>query len=59
LGKVVDNTRNPTDGKIIPNWEGPYRIVGTAGTRAYHLEHISGKAVSRLWNISNLRNFFQ
>uniref|UniRef100_A0A2N9G9H3 RNA-directed DNA polymerase n=1 Tax=Fagus sylvatica TaxID=28930 RepID=A0A2N9G9H3_FAGSY len=35
LRKVVANTRNPNDGKLGPNWEGPYRVTSFAGVGAY------------------------
>ncbi|GFS36376.1 hypothetical protein Acr_00g0045620 [Actinidia rufa] len=27
LRKVLGNTKDPTDGKLGPNWEGPYKII--------------------------------
>uniref|UniRef100_A0A2N9H4R2 Uncharacterized protein n=1 Tax=Fagus sylvatica TaxID=28930 RepID=A0A2N9H4R2_FAGSY len=30
LRKVVANTRNPNDGKLGPNWEGPYKELNTS-----------------------------
>uniref|UniRef100_A0A2N9I550 Uncharacterized protein n=1 Tax=Fagus sylvatica TaxID=28930 RepID=A0A2N9I550_FAGSY len=36
LRKVLGNTKNPTDGKLGPNWEGPYRVRFVTGTGAYH-----------------------
>uniref|UniRef100_A0A2N9H6C8 RNase H type-1 domain-containing protein n=1 Tax=Fagus sylvatica TaxID=28930 RepID=A0A2N9H6C8_FAGSY len=35
LRKVLGNTKNPTDGKLGPNWEGPYRVRFVTGTGAY------------------------
>ena len=26
LRKVLSNTKNPNNGKLGPNWEGPYRV---------------------------------
>ena len=31
LRKVMGNTLVPGDGKLGPNWEGPYKVVGLAG----------------------------
>ncbi|KAK3005034.1 hypothetical protein RJ639_016773 [Escallonia herrerae] len=45
-------------GKLAPNWEGPYRVVKLAGPGAYHLEHIDGKAIPRMWNAANLRRYY-
>uniref|UniRef100_A0A2N9FAE8 RNA-directed DNA polymerase n=1 Tax=Fagus sylvatica TaxID=28930 RepID=A0A2N9FAE8_FAGSY len=41
LRKVLGNTKNPTDGKLGPNWEGPYRVRFVTGTGAYHLEDLN------------------
>uniref|UniRef100_A0A2N9IU12 Uncharacterized protein n=1 Tax=Fagus sylvatica TaxID=28930 RepID=A0A2N9IU12_FAGSY len=45
LRKVVANTRNPSDGKLGPNWEGPYRVTSFAGVGAYRLTDLDGKSV--------------
>ena len=58
LRKVVSNTRNANDGKLGPNWEGPYKVVSLAGIGAYRLEDIDGKPVPRPWNICNLKKYF-
>lgn len=34
MGLIVD----PTHGKLIANWEGPYVVSGTIGTGAYYLK---------------------
>uniref|UniRef100_A0A2N9I3X1 Uncharacterized protein n=1 Tax=Fagus sylvatica TaxID=28930 RepID=A0A2N9I3X1_FAGSY len=38
LRKVVANTRNPNDGKLGPNWEGPYRVTSFAGVRSVQVD---------------------
>ena len=58
LRKVVANTRNPNDGKLGPNWEGPYRVTSFAGVGAYRLTDLDGKLVLRPWNICNLKKYF-
>ena len=35
LRKVVGTAKNPTWGKLEPNWEGPYRITSEAGIGVY------------------------
>ena len=47
LRKVVGTTKNPTWGKLGPNWEGPYRITSKAGIGAYFLEDLDEYVVSR------------
>uniref|UniRef100_A0A2N9F3Z9 Uncharacterized protein n=1 Tax=Fagus sylvatica TaxID=28930 RepID=A0A2N9F3Z9_FAGSY len=58
LRKVVANTRNPNDGKLGPNWEGPYKVISFAGVGAYRLEDMEGKPVPRPWNACNLKKYF-
>ena len=38
LRKVVGAEKNPAQGKLGPNQEGPYRITSEAGIEAYFLE---------------------
>ncbi|GFS29078.1 hypothetical protein Acr_00g0005240 [Actinidia rufa] len=58
LRKVIGNTKDPTDGKLGPNWEGPYKIIKLAGRSSYYLEDAEGREVPRPWNSSNLRKYF-
>ena len=58
LRKVVANTRNPNDGKLGPNWDGPYKVISFAGVGAYRLTDLNGKSVLRPWNICNLKKYF-
>ena len=45
LRKVVGNTKNHAWGKLVPNWEGPYRITSVAGIGAYYLEDLDERVV--------------
>ena len=56
--KVVGNTKDQEDGKLSPNWEGPYKIIRLAKKGAYYLEDSEGKQVWRLWNSNNLRKYY-
>jgi len=58
LRKILGNTKNPSWGKLGPNWEGPYRITSVAGIDAYHLEDLDEKDVSHPWNVNNLRRYY-
>ena len=42
LRKVMGAARDPTQGKLSPNWEGPYRIASWQKKGTYHLETIDG-----------------
>nr|XP_025637940.1 uncharacterized protein LOC112733259 [Arachis hypogaea] len=48
----------PGEGKLTPNWEGPYRIKAVIGKGAYKLERLSGDEVPRTWNAANLRRYY-
>ena len=43
LGKVLGVTKNPTDEKLSPNWEGPYGIISQVGVGVYQLKTIKDK----------------
>ena len=58
LRKVVGAAKNPSWGKLGPNWEGPYRITSVAGIGAYYLEDLNEKAIPRPWNVNNLRMYY-
>ncbi|XP_072080987.1 uncharacterized protein [Arachis hypogaea] len=46
------------EGKLVANWEGPYRVKEVIGKGAYKLEKLDGKEVLRTWNAGNLRRFY-
>ena len=58
LRKVVGATKNPTWGKLGPNWEGPYYITSEAGIEAYFLEDLEKHVIPRLWNVNNLKRYY-
>ena len=58
LRKVLGSAKNPTWGKLGPNWEGPYRITSVVGIGAYYLEDLDERAVPHLWNVNNLRMYY-
>ena len=58
LRKVLSTAKNPTWGKLGPNWEEPHRITSVAGIRAYYLEDLDEKVVPCPWNINNLRKYY-
>ena len=57
LRKVVDAAKNPSWGKLGPNWKGPYRITSVAGIGSYYLEDLDEKAVPRPYNVNNLKRY--
>ena len=47
LRKIVGAAKNPSWGRLRPNWERPYRITSVAGIGAYYLEDLDEKVVPR------------
>ena len=47
LRKFVGTAKNPAQGKLWPNWEGPYRITSKASIRAYFLEDLDECLIPR------------
>ena len=47
LRKVVSTAKNPSWGRLGPNWEGSYRITSVAGISAYFLEDLDENVVPR------------
>ena len=58
LRKVVGTAKNPSLGKLGPNWEGPYRITSVAGIGTYYLEDLDEKDVPYPWNVNNLKRYY-
>ena len=58
LRKVLGNTKNPTWGKLGPNWKGTYRITSVAGIGPYYLEDLDVKIVLHPWNVNNLKMYY-
>lgn len=50
--------KSPTDGKLGPNWDGPYRIHTEVGKGGYRLEELNGRPIPRTWNAANLRFYY-
>ena len=47
LRKVVGAAKDPSWGKLRPNWEGPFWITSVTGIGAYYLEDLDEKVVPR------------
>ena len=59
LRKVMGAARDPTQGKLGPNWEGPYRITSWQRKGTYHLETIDGQKLQHPSNTEHLRKYYQ
>ena len=43
LRKVMGVAKDPSQGKLRPNWEGPYRITSWQRKGTYHLDIMDGR----------------
>nr|KYP62827.1 Gypsy retrotransposon integrase-like protein 1 [Cajanus cajan] len=50
--------RNPKEGKLAPNWDGPFWVRHSLENGAYKLEELSGKVIPRTWNASHLKTYY-
>ena len=59
LRKVMGAARDPSQGKLGPNWEGPYRIASWQRKGTYHLETMDGQKLQHPWNTEHLQEYYQ
>ena len=59
LRKVTGATRDPSEGKLGPNWEGPYRITLWQRKDTYHLETLDRQKLHHPWNTGHLKKYYQ
>jgi len=59
LRKVMGAAKNPTQGKLSPNWDGPYRVTSWQKKGTYHLETLDGRELQHPWNAKHLRKYYQ
>ena len=58
LRKVQMGTKEPNQGKLAPNWEGPYEVIEVIGKGSYRLVNHEGRQLPRLHNGMNLKKYF-
>ena len=59
LRKVMGAAKDPTQGKLGPNWEGPYRITSWQRKGTYYLETMDRRKLQHPWNTEHLRKYYQ
>ena len=57
--KVMGAVRDSTQGKLGPNWEGPYKITLWQRKGTYHLETLDRQKLHHPWNTEHLRKYYQ
>nr|KYP45943.1 Gypsy retrotransposon integrase-like protein 1 [Cajanus cajan] len=55
---VREARRDRTQGKLAPDWDGPFRIRHNLNNEVYKLEELNGKIIPRTWNVTHLKHYF-
>ncbi|XP_065622551.1 uncharacterized protein LOC136064573 [Quercus suber] len=58
LQKVMGAAKDPSQGKLGPNWERPYKISSWQRKGTYHLETMDGRKLQHPWNTEHLRKYY-
>ncbi|XP_027342956.1 uncharacterized protein LOC113855511 [Abrus precatorius] len=53
-----DARKDRREGKLVANWEGPFRVTARLNNGAYKLETLEGKLISRTWNVTHLKHYY-
>ena len=59
LRRVFLAGKDPKDGVLGPNWEGPYQIIEVVKEGTFKLARPNGEAVPRTWNAILLKKYYQ
>ena len=58
LRKLMTSTKDAIQGKLGPNWEGPYKIIDYYKRVNYHLETLDGQRLHHPWNAEHPRRYY-
>ena len=59
LKNILPTKKDPTHGKMGPNWEGPYIVSHIIRPGNYELQTEEGKTLPHSWNAEHLKMFYQ
>ena len=59
LKKVILATKDSREGKLGPNWEGPYLVTEVVRLGSYRIQNFEGKVLLHLWNAEHLKRYYQ
>ncbi|XP_075669969.1 uncharacterized protein LOC142639713 [Castanea sativa] len=59
LREVSQATRDPTQGKLGPTWEGPYEVIHYSRRGSYYLKDLDDNPLPRPWNVEHLKKYYQ
>ena len=57
LRKVPQVTKDPTQGKLGLNWEGPYKVIRYSRRGSYYLKDLDGNPLPHPWNVEQLKKY--
>ncbi|XP_075674782.1 uncharacterized protein LOC142643967 [Castanea sativa] len=58
LRKVSQATKDSSQGKLGPAWEGPYQLIHHSKEGSYYLKTLDDQELSRPWNIEHLKRYY-
>ncbi|XP_075675195.1 uncharacterized protein LOC142644476 [Castanea sativa] len=58
LRKVTGTIRDPSQGKLGPNWEGPYKVTSWQRKDTYYLETLDRQKLRHPWNAESLKKYY-
>ena len=56
--RKAEKSQPQQQGKLAPNWEGPYEVIKAYTNGAYKLRTREEKILPRTWNAENLKKFY-
>ena len=59
LRRVTGTTKDSFQGKLWPNWEGPYKITTWHRKGTYHLKSLDRQKLHHSWNMEHLKKYYQ
>ena len=59
LRKISQATKNPSQGKLGPAWEGPYELISHSREGSYYLKSLDSQELPQPWNIEHLKKYYQ
>ena len=59
LRKVTTATKDTTQGKLGPNWEGLYWIIDCNKNGTHYLETLDKRRLHHPWNTYHLKRYYQ
>ena len=58
LQKVSQAMRDPAQGKLVPTWKGPYKVVHYSRRGSYYLKDLEGNPLPRPWNVEHFKKYY-